>query len=319
MVTFHLPDARVADVRFAVSPLVETVLSLRVLAAPERFPLQVPWERRARERLADLGADGTLTVLRALLNEHGHTPDALTPAPRALHASMADELGWLRATDPALLARDVVDVTGRLDPALGSGRAMVRRVADALEAYWQACLAPDWPRIRAVMQADLAHRGHVVARHGMPAALDGLSPTVHLDGDRLEVASRHGIDHTVEVGDRPLWLLPSLFTTRAAYPGAPDHPPMVMYPARGQGGMWGGPPPVDADAVTALLGAPRARLLRMLAEPASTTVLAARAGVTPSAVNQHLRVMAAAGLLVRQRAGRQVLYVRTELGDRLTE
>lgn len=140
---------------------------------------------------------------------------------------------------------------------------------------------------------------------------------MHLTGDTLEVVSRHGIDHEVDVGDRPLWLLPTLFSTRAAYPGSPDHPPMVMYPARGQGGMWGAPPPVDADAVRALLGGPRARLLRMLAEPASTTVLAARLGVTASAVNQHLQVMRAAGLLRAERAGRQVLYARTELGERL--
>ena len=78
MVVFHLPDARVADVRFAISPLVETVLSLRVLTAPERFPLQVPWERRARQRMGEVD----LPVLRALLNRHGHTPDAITPAPR---------------------------------------------------------------------------------------------------------------------------------------------------------------------------------------------------------------------------------------------
>lgn len=315
MVVFHLPDARVADVRFAISPLVETALSLRVLTAPERFPLQVPWERRARQRLGEVD----LPVLRALLNRHGHTPDAITPAPRTLHATVAQEWEWLRATDPAVLAQDIRAVTGHVDPALGRGAAMVARVADALEGYWEACLAADWPHIRTVMQADLAHRGHVIARRGTPAALNDLSPTVHLTGDTLEVVSRHGIDHQVDVGDRPLWLLPTLFSTRAAYPGSPDHPPMVMYPARGQGGMWGAPPPVDADAVRALLGGPRARLLRMLAEPASTTVLAARLGVTASAVNQHLQVMRAAGLLRAERAGRQVLYARTELGERLAD
>lgn len=317
MVVFHLPDARVADVRFAISPLVETSLSLRVLATPERFPLQVPWELRARERLERAGDAVAVPVLHALLNRHGHTPDCITPAPRALHATAEQEFEHLREVDPAVLERDVVDVTGRLDPVLGRGRDLVTRVVDALEAYWQACLAPDWHRIRTVMQADLVHRGQVVARRGMPAALDGISPTVHLEGHALHVVSRHGIDHEVQVGDRPLWLLPSLFTARAAYPGSPDHPPMVMYPARGQGGMWGGAPPVDPDAVSALLGAPRARLLRLLAEPTSTAVLAARLGVTASAVNQHLQVMRAAGLLQRHRAGRQVLYARTELGEQL--
>jgi DNA-binding transcriptional ArsR family regulator len=39
--------------------------------------------------------------------------------------------------------------------------------------------------------------------------------------------------------------------------------------------------------------------------------------VTPSAVSQHLRVLFAAGLVTRARHGRQVLYRRSDLGDRL--
>jgi DNA-binding MarR family transcriptional regulator len=59
-------------------------------------------------------------------------------------------------------------------------------------------------------------------------------------------------------------------------------------------------------------------LLALLGEPASTTGLASRLGVTPSAVSQHLQVLAAAGLVTRTRAGRAVLYQRTETGARLT-
>ena len=40
--------------------------------------------------------------------------------------------------------------------------------------------------------------------------------------------------------------------------------------------------------------------------------------MTPSAVSQHLRVLAAAGLVTRARAGRAVLYQRTETGAQLT-
>nr|WP_307841136.1 ArsR family transcriptional regulator [Streptomyces endocoffeicus] len=39
--------------------------------------------------------------------------------------------------------------------------------------------------------------------------------------------------------------------------------------------------------------------------------------VTPSAVSQHLRVLYATGLVTRARHGRQVLYRRSPLGDRL--
>ena len=42
-------------------------------------------------------------------------------------------------------------------------------------------------------------------------------------------------------------------------------------------------------------------------------------GVTASAVNQHLRVLRDAGLLVSTRYGRSVLYLRSELGSALLE
>ena len=44
-----------------------------------------------------------------------------------------------------------------------------------------------------------------------------------------------------------------------------------------------------------------------------------RLGVTASAVNQHLRVLRDAGLLVSTRYGRSVLYLRSELGTALLE
>jgi Mn-dependent DtxR family transcriptional regulator len=56
----------------------------------------------------------------------------------------------------------------------------------------------------------------------------------------------------------------------------------------------------------------------MLDEPASTTSLASDLGVTPSAVSQQLRTLADAGLVAATRAGRVVLYQRTDMGTRLT-
>ncbi len=39
--------------------------------------------------------------------------------------------------------------------------------------------------------------------------------------------------------------------------------------------------------------------------------------MTPTAVNQHLRALRAAGLLVAVRHGRSVLYRRSDLGEQL--
>ena len=47
---------------------------------------------------------------------------------------------------------------------------------------------------------------------------------------------------------------------------------------------------------------------------ATTTALARRLGVTPSAVSQHLAVLHRGGLVDKRRSGRAVLYQTTALG-----
>ena len=56
------------------------------------------------------------------------------------------------------------------------------------------------------------------------------------------------------------------------------------------------------------------RLLTALRSPATTTALARRLGVTPSAVSQHLTVLYRGGLVDKRRSGRAVLYQTTALG-----
>ncbi|MET9388236.1 helix-turn-helix domain-containing protein [Streptomyces sp. NPDC002928] len=66
-----------------------------------------------------------------------------------------------------------------------------------------------------------------------------------------------------------------------------------------------------------MLGRTRARVLTLLSEPASTTELVHRLGVSPGTVSQHLGVLHRAGLVTRARHGHLVLYLRTPLGDQL--
>ncbi len=76
-----------------------------------------------------------------------------------------------------------------------------------------------------------------------------------------------------------------------------DGPPLIMYPARGQGALWEAEQVANPAALAAILGETRASLLSALGDPASSTELGVRFGVTASAVNQHLRVLRDAGLL----------------------
>jgi DNA-binding transcriptional ArsR family regulator len=94
-------------------------------------------------------------------------------------------------------------------------------------------------------------------------------------------------------------------------------PPAVVYPPRGVGTLWA---PRNGDgqaALDALLGRTRATVLRALEAPCSTTELSRRLELTPGAVSLHLTVMHDAGLLIRQRAGRSVLYRASAIGEAL--
>jgi DNA-binding IclR family transcriptional regulator len=55
-------------------------------------------------------------------------------------------------------------------------------------------------------------------------------------------------------------------------------------------------------------------LLTALAEPASTTGLAARTGIPVSSVSEHLAILRAAALVSTTRTGRYLMHQRTALG-----
>ena len=55
---------------------------------------------------------------------------------------------------------------------------MADRLADALHAYWDAALADDWPRLRAVLEGEMLGRARALALSGPAAVLDELHPRV---------------------------------------------------------------------------------------------------------------------------------------------
>ncbi|GGI44478.1 transcriptional regulator [Agromyces flavus] len=299
--------------RFGISPLCELGLSLRAIRGPAYFPLQLPWVRRTEEARADLDHE----VLDALIDDRMWTPDFLNPRPHSPLTRLDEELAELRELSADVFHRDLTAVHGRVPDVLaGPPRAAVRRVVAALEELWDASFEPYWPRMRAVLEADVVHRGRQIAQHGLGAMLNGLSATIDFDGDILSVRLKDPTDRTHRIDGTGLTLVPTMFTRRASAPVGLG-PPMLMYPARGQGALWETERIANPAAVAGILGETRASLLAALGDPASSTELGVRFDVTPSAVNQHLRALRDAGLLVSTRYGRSVLYLRSELGSAL--
>lgn len=316
----HFGEADPLRIRFAISPLWETHSAVRVLARPAKQGYHLPWMRR----IADAARGVDLAPLQLLMPLRGHSPDFLYPPPLGPAAAIEDEIRAVRETDPALALGDferaLAETPGAADTA--EGRRMladpagaVERLATLLRAAWEALIAPHWPRLRALLEADVAYHSRRLAEGGLERLLGELHPAFAWDAGTSTLTVAYAGEHIRPLEGQGLVLMPSVFTWPDVVSGFdPPWQPTVVYPARGIGGLWteaGGRTP---EALARLLGPVRADVLCALDEPMGTTALAHLLGRAPSSVSSHLSVLRDAGLLTSRRYGHQVLYERTPLG-----
>ncbi|MCI3273761.1 ArsR/SmtB family transcription factor [Streptomyces cylindrosporus] len=322
--TLHLGPDDLTRCRFAISPLCQTHEALRMLRRPSRHGYHRAWLRRTDRTLAGLDlAPLWLFVPRP----GGYTPDFLGPPPEEPYPSIDDELARMRATDPALaraeMARSLACTPGLAESpqgraALDDPAATVRRLADLTELAWHALLAPDWPRHRALLEADIAQRARRAADTGLDALLTGLHPTVDWAAHTLTLGQYEDRADAQRPDGRGILLMPSVFVWPDVVSGfARPWQPTVIYPALGMGRLHSTSPARPPAALARLLGRQRAALLADLTAPAATTALADRHGLAPSTVSAHLTALREAGLLGARRHGHYVLYERTALGNAL--
>jgi DNA-binding transcriptional ArsR family regulator len=315
MITWRFTPDDVARIRFAFSPLWELVLSLVVLRAPARHSLHLPWVQAVRPRLADLD----LTELFALVPVRGVVADFLSPPPTSPLPDLATELDLVRRTEHDRVIADVTDVTAVprsvLDAVRDDPRGALERITATLGVYWDLAFAAHWPRVRALLEADVLWRSRRLAVGGAHALFEDLHETVRWHGDRLTASDPW--EHSGVLSGEGLLLVPSAMAWPTVRKMVHPYQPVLAYPARGIATVWDNGQPPSPKALTDLLGRTRARLLTALAEPNSTTALAKRLAVTPGAISQHLSVLRASGLVSRSRVGTSVLYRRTTRGDAL--
>jgi DNA-binding transcriptional ArsR family regulator len=313
MLTYLLEPGDLGAIRFSVSPAREATLSLRALRDPARFPLQLSWVRRVQGRLADLDQP----VLQCLVNARMGSPDFLTPPMSGPLTSYDKELAVIAGTDPVEVERQLVAVNGRL-PAVLSGGDALDRITAAMRRYWTVMIEPFWPRMRTLLTADIAHRGRMITEQGTAAMLNGLGPTIEYRQGLLRVTGVSDPSRVESVRGRGLVLFPTMFGPGAVIPYDIGRLPELGYPVRGQGALWAmRERPSDSD-LGRLIGRERLRILGLLRDrPRSTSDLAVELAVTPSAVNQQLRLLRRTGLVDSYRLGKQVFYQRSDLATLL--
>jgi CRP-like cAMP-binding protein len=306
-----------ARVRFMISPLGETILSVAALG---RHGPQLPLEGWRCEQRRNL-AGAPSRVLLGLVPADWRPSLALAPIvgerplfEEELEAVLEFSPRPLRAY---LATLDSPSVTSRWMPMLPDDASSERRLlGDLLRDYHRRCVAEYWPAIRAGLEADIAYRVRLGAEHGAARVLATLHPTVRWNDPILHI-DVPGPRHGVELGGRGLVLVPSVF----AWPDPfvlldGNGQPVLLYPARDMPTLWIAPT-YDRDVLAVLLGTTRASLLVAAACGESTSHLADRLDVSIASVSQHLTALRKAGLIRSIRRGRAIHHDLTPLGVQL--
>jgi DNA-binding transcriptional ArsR family regulator len=328
LLVLELDVADLAATRFAISPLSETTKAILLLANPGRASVNRPWVRWARAQLDRRPL--RMPRLWPLIVNGGPTyPEFLVPAPTVKSPALEDQLAQLRATRAEPVRASLRRVFGDR-PWPASAKELFERPRESLaeiSAEFAEChdrlVLPYWENIRFVLDADIGYRAGLLAGGGARSLFSDLHPDLRWSDGTLTLndTDEGPSVFRVTLGPNGVVLMPSVFNwPLVSLSRATSTQTTLLYPARGAATVWHSGSAAaeagagDLDTVTSLLGAPRARLLEALCAPATTSALARRLGVTPSAVSQHLAVLYRGGLVDRQRSGRTVLYQTSELG-----
>jgi DNA-binding transcriptional ArsR family regulator len=323
-------------------------------APPARVGEYVPLAEldRARVRPAIVPIPTAFTLTRdALQGGRRGTPAAwrrsvlasLRARDAAAFAPLAhpDTTGWPRLLEPVNDARETLDdalqrvaatpgtallealETDR-DVSLTPAWNVVRRdpdrwlggYVDALNRSW-CVIAPLWRRASALLEREAERISAAVERGVSPAHIvnevNARSAVVD-DVWRVTPGPR---PRRLGVAEQGVTLAPLVTGARYGVFGAPaDRLEFMAYPLPEVWRVMDGsaPPPASLEA---LIGVPRAALLRRLDTPHIAGRLADLLALTPSGITFHLRALEAAGLISRERRGRNTIVRRTTRGTQL--
>ncbi|WP_232665709.1 ArsR/SmtB family transcription factor [Pseudonocardia sp. TRM90224] len=320
----RLGPVDVAGIRFARSPMWETMEALRTVLEPQRHAYHLTWLRAVDVR----AAEAAIVELTPLVPRPGQQPDFLIPIPAGPTTDIEDDLAAVAGTPLDIVESELrlsaeskrasPQVRAAVAALLTDPAASLARIVAAQRTCWDHLVRPYWSALDDLLASDIAHRAAGLAASGITAMLGSLHRDVTwADGVLAVDTPQHG--SRADLRGRGLVLMPSVFgwPTVTAMTDLPWQP-TVVYPARGVGTLWPPAPARDPGALGELLGTTRARLLALLAQEASTSTLARRLGLGLPTTSVHLKVLRAAGLVTARRAGRTVLHRRTALGAALT-
>ncbi|MEV7013214.1 hypothetical protein [Streptosporangium sp. NPDC051022] len=288
--------------------------------AGRRRGLPEPWRNVVREAVSVPGREAVRP-----LGARGYSvvPDSVVPQAPIGDVSVESQVAMLREVPEERLIADLEQAFGddrvpeHWRPAADRPRRWLAGYASALEDVW-GTVGPLWERAGPLLDREVERVGTAVVRGGLDVLLSSLSERIRYGEDGLLIGDLEASRY--DLGDRRMILVPMLAGRDAVIVNL-DHPDVVWiaYPVPGAEALWRGSGVRASDELSALVGPVRAALLHSLGRPMTMSALAAGAGMVPSAITYHCERLVAAGLVRRERRGREVWIVRTRRGDELLD
>lgn len=317
MLRIHFTPGDFARVRFLPrpAPLVELKLSLMMSRRRDSALLFGRWRRDLDHRLPP----STRPLWDLLQPFRG--PAFLDP----VSPDLDEGLDLVRSTPGTVVRSDVAKLRQPPTPWV---KALIGQDAHAwhlldrgLRDAYHSILATTWPTVRERHAAEFTRFALHTAEHGLEPALTTLVPTSTFHATTWHTTTWHipaTKDRDHHLTGKGLTLLPTFHWTHEPLIGAtPNQPLLLVYPAGP--GLPPPTPPTTTDPLANILGTSRARILRLLEHPHTTTELAAQANLSPAAASAHTTALRHAGLVSTERTGRSVQHTRTALGRMLSE
>ena len=318
MTLLRFSPAGLSRSRFAISPLAETVGCLIALQRRRSEPWLAPWVTGHQAAFRDwLEEDEVAGGLVPLIAATKWFPDYIgIPPLGGVRTRLADELAVVAAhTDEQVVASSADARQASWEPSATSWlglRGLGQRIAATLEDGWARFVEPDWPQRRAVLERDIMYRAGLLAAYGWQHAITDMGRKFAWVGDDAILFSHQDYpDRWIE--DDGLIFVPY---TCGGGTWTCERPPSyaLVYPAWGVAARQ---PPDATDPAARLLGPGRARVLRALGQPATSTQLAAVLGLSLGTVSAHLAILRESGVISGTRSGRNVVYQLTSRGHSL--
>ncbi|GII62768.1 hypothetical protein Skr01_28530 [Sphaerisporangium krabiense] len=288
--------------------LITDALGGRLRGAPES------WRRMIRS----VAVPGDGPIVRSLATPgYSVVPDLVFPGTPTGDIPIETQIEILRDLPGQALLDDLAAITGgRVPPhwraAAERPKAWLHGYAGLLERVWSV-MGDVWTRARPLMDREIERVAIAAARGSMDAVLNDLhAGCMFQDGafsfPDTEPARFH-------IGSRRLVLMP-MITGPTSMVSNLDGPEVVWigYPLPLAGTLASRAPRErrDGDALVLLMGEARAAILTSLERPLTMGRLAEITRHAPNAVTYHCDRLETAGLIHRQRSGREIHVERTD-------